>query len=314
MNLSDFRVVYAGTPDFAVPALMGLIDAGYHIPAVYTQPDRRAGRGRKVQMSPVKTLALEHGLEVVQPQSLREPDQQSLLASYQPDLMVVAAYGQILPLEILNTPVHGCFNIHGSLLPRWRGAAPIHRAIENGDEKTGVTIMQMDKGLDTGDMLLKAECDIGVNTTSTELHDQLAELGTAALLQTLELLHSDSLSPRVQDDAASCYAAKIEKAEAVLDWKQSARVLHRKVCAFNPWPVAQTLFDGENLRIWESSLSEAEVGGASPGEVVSVGDHIEVATGSGVLSISKLQPPGKKAMPVSDFLNSRSVIVGTQLG
>jgi len=312
MNPSEFRVVYAGTPDFAVPALAALIDAGYQVPAVYTQPDRRSGRGRKVQFSPVKELALAHDLALEQPESLKDEQQQQILKNYKPDLMVVAAYGQILPESVLQTPRYGCFNIHGSLLPRWRGAAPIQRAIEHGDKKSGVTIMQMDKGLDTGDMLHKAECEIGDNTTAAELHDTLASLGTTALMHTLSLLHNDSLQPQAQNDAESCYAAKIEKAEAKIDWQQSAIELHRKVCAFNPWPVMQTQLQSELVRIWESSVVVGPQ--ASPGEVVSTDGVLDVATGDGVLRIHKLQPPGKKAMAVGDFLNSRDIAVGVQLG
>ena len=320
MNLKDFRIVYAGTPDFAVPALAALIDAGYDVVAVYTQPDRRAGRGRKMRPSPVKTLALEHGIAVEQPISLRYSEQHALLQSYSPDLMVVAAYGQILPVEILQTPKHGCFNIHASLLPRWRGAAPIQRAIEHGDEVSGVTIMQMDKGLDTGDMLNKSSCEITADTTGVKLHDQLAALGSEALLATLTQLHDGALNPQVQDNAASCYAAKIEKSEATIDWSLKASELHRKVCAFNAWPVAQTVLEGETMRIWESSLPDCSlangslVEGKTAGQVIAADGHLDVATGDGVLRIHKLQPPGKKAMAVSDFLNSRTITVGTQLG
>ena len=314
MNRSDFRVVYAGTPDFAVPALAAIIEAGYQVPAVYTQPDRRAGRGRKVQMSPVKALALEHNLTVEQPLSLRDNEQQQILRAHKPDLMVVAAYGQILPESVLQTPQHGCFNIHASLLPRWRGAAPIQRAIEQGDAKSGVTIMQMDKGLDTGDMLHKEECEIHPNTTAAELHDTLSSLGTKGLMHTLTLLHDNALSPQSQDDAQSCYAAKIEKTEAIIDWQQAAQVLHRKVCAFNSWPVAQTQLGAEVVRLWESSVVTESDESFKPGAVVSTDGVIDVATGKGILRIHKLQPPGKKAMAVSDFLNSRDVTVGMQLG
>lgn len=315
MKPEDFRIVYAGTPDFAVPALAALIDAGYNVVAVYTQPDRRAGRGRKLSMSPVKTLALEHNIKVEQPLSMRDEDQLELLQGYRADLMIVAAFGQILPLGILQTPVHGCLNIHASLLPRWRGAAPIQRAIQQGDAKSGVTIMQMAEGLDTGDMLFKVECEINKNTTGVELHDKLAALGSEALMQTLTLLHEDRLSPEVQSDANTCYASKIEKAEAVIDWSQPAVQLHRHVCAFNAWPVAQTVLEGETLRIWETAVAEeVSVGDLQAGQVVSAEGSIGVATGDGVLRILSLQPPGKKAMRVGDFLNSRSIAVGTQLG
>ncbi len=313
MNKSDFRIVYAGTPDFAVPPLEALIEAGYDVVAVYSQPDRRAGRGRKISMSPVKSVAIEHGIPVEQPQSLRDAEQLGVLQSYRPDLMVVAAYGQILPLDVLTAPTHGCFNIHASLLPRWRGAAPIQRAIEHGDTTSGVTIMQMDKGLDTGDMLYKVECDIEINTTGVALHDQLAALGTGALMNTLELLHEQALSPQEQDDAAACYAAKIEKSEALLDWTQAAVVLHRKVCAFNAWPVAQTVLNDEIIRVWETTLPDSD-GSGKPGEILATDGYLDVATGDGVVRIHKLQPPGKKAMLVSDFLNSRSIEKGACFG
>ena len=317
MKPEDFRIVYAGTPDFAVPALASLIAAGYNVVAVYTQPDRRAGRGRRVQFSPVKTLALEHDIKVEQPQSMRDSDQLKLLQSYQPDLMVVAAFGQILPLDILQTPVHGCLNIHASLLPRWRGAAPIQRAIEQGDSQSGVTIMQMAEGLDTGDMLYKVECSIERDTTGAELHDTLAAIGSDALMKTLELLHQAKLNPQKQSEADTCYAAKLQKSEAIIDWSQSALQLHRRVCAFNAWPVAQTTLAGEVIRVWESSidsLPENHTGDYKPGQVVSSEGFIDVATGDGLLRLLTLQPPGKKAMPVSQFLNSRTIPAGTSLG
>lgn len=319
MKPEDFRVVYAGTPDFAVPALASLIDAGYNVVAVYTQPDRRAGRGRRVQFSPVKSLALEHNIKVEQPHSMRDADQLELLQSYQSDLMVVAAFGQILPLDILQTPVHGCLNIHASLLPRWRGAAPIQRAIQQGDRRSGVTIMQMAEGLDTGDMLYKAESNIECDTTAAELHDTLAEIGSDALIKTLALLHDGKLNPQRQSEEESCYAAKLQKSEAIIDWSESALQLHRKVCAFNAWPVAQTTLAGEIIRVWQSALVEDSrpqnnAVEYKPGQVVSSAGFIDVATGDGLLRLLTLQPPGKKAMPVSHFLNSRNIPAGTSLG
>jgi len=314
--------VYAGTPDFAVPALAALLDEGYTVPCVYTQPDRPAGRGRKVQMSPVKQLALEHGLEIQQPQSLRDPEQLDeqliQLQSYDCHLMVVAAYGQILPAEILQIPTYGCINIHASLLPRWRGAAPIHRAIEAGDKKTGISIMQMDKGLDTGDVLHTVETAIGVNTTTSELHDQLAALGAEALMHTMESLHANSLTPKPQDEALANYANKITKNESVVDWSLPAIEIHKKVCAFNPWPVAQTMIADEVIRIWETSVvdkpTQSETGKTNNGQIVRASVYLDVCTGDGVLRIHRVQPSGKKAMSVRDFLNSRRVEVGTSLG
>ncbi len=319
MKPEDFRIVYAGTPDFAVPALSALIDAGYNVAAVYTQPDRPAGRGRKLQMSPVKTLAMEHNIVVEQPQSMRADGQLERLREFKPDLVVVAAFGQILPIEILNAPQHGCINIHASLLPRWRGAAPIQRAIEHGDEKSGVTIMQMAEGLDTGDMLFTAECDITETTTAAELHDTLAVLGGEALMQTLKLLHANQLNPQVQSEADTCYARKIEKSEAVINWRRPATEIHKQVCAFNSWPVAQTVLEGETIRIWQSAVAANDttakpIDNRQPGQVVSAEGTIDVATADGVLQILKVQPPGKKAMPVVDFLNSRTIPAGISLG
>lgn len=313
MNNQSLRIVYAGTPDFATPALRALVKAGYDVVAVYTQPDRRAGRGRKLVHGPVKTAALDLQLPVLQPESFKTDEALADLKALQPDLMVVAAYGLILPQSVLDVPTHGCINIHASLLPRWRGAAPIHRAIEAGDAQTGVTIMQMQAGLDTGDMLLKKSIPIESDTRTAELHDALALLGADALLEVLDQLRANALTPEVQSEALVTYAHKLDKSEAVLDWTQPALQLHRKVCAFNPWPVAQTLFDGDLLRVWQSELVP-QASDAAAGTVVSVAHGIDVSTGDGTLRLLQVQAPGKKAVAAHEFVNSRGVSPGQCLG
>lgn len=304
--MKPLKIIYAGTPDFAVPALRALIDSPHQVVAVYTQPDRPAGRGRKVQFGPVKQVAVDAGIEVQQPLSLKDEAAQQVLAAYECDVMVVAAYGLILPQAVLDTPKYGCLNIHGSLLPRWRGAAPIHRAIQQGDATTGVTIMQMAAGLDTGDMLLKVECPITATDTGQSIHDRLANDGATALLEVLAQI--DNLNPEVQDDSLSCYAEKLNKAEAEIDWQQSAQSIDRTIRAFNPWPVAFTQYNGKPLRIFMSKVVDKNTNEAIGTVIAESADGIEVATGSGVLSFSRLQLPGKKAMDVKDFLNGRSLM------
>jgi methionyl-tRNA formyltransferase len=301
----SLRIVYAGTPDFAVPALQALIDSHHDVVAVYTQPDRPAGRGRKLKPSPVKTVALTHDIPVEQPEKLRDAKTQATLAGYRPDLMVVAAYGIILPAAVLDIPRLGCLNIHASLLPRWRGAAPIQRAILAGDAVTGVTIMQMDAGLDTGDMLLKREVAIEPGMTAQGLHDRLADVGGPALLETIDGLLAGTVTPEPQDDALANYAAKLSKDEAAIDWSCPADAIARQVCAFNPWPVAQTLRGGEPLRIWEA---QAVAGQGEPGRVVAEsGEGIDIACGDGLLRVTRLQLPGGKPLAARDFLNGRSL-------
>lgn len=313
MNCQKLRVIYAGTPDFAVPALAALHASDHEVIAVYTQPDRPAGRGRKLATSAVKQFATEAGLPVYQPLSLKDPVAQQELASLDADIMVVAAYGLILPVSVLETPTLGCINIHGSLLPRWRGAAPIQRAIETGDAETGITIMQMAKGLDTGDMLLKKAVPIGPDTIAATLHDELARLGAEGVLEVLPELCDGSLCGEVQDASQANYAAKITKEEAAIDWSQPAAVIARKVAAFNPFPIAFTTLGGKPLRIWRAHLSDERVAG-EPGTVtVSPSQEILVATGEGTLSLDSLQLPGKKALDVKTFLNGRA-IDGEQLG
>lgn len=307
------KIIFAGTPEFAASSLQALLDAGHEVLAVYTQPDRPAGRGRKITASPVKALALEHDLPVLQPVSLRDEPTQQTLAGFQADVMVVVAYGLMLPEAVLNAPRLGCLNVHASLLPRWRGAAPIQRAILSGDEQTGVTIMQMDVGLDTGDMLRKVICPIEDSDTAETLHDKLAVLGASALCETLTMLADGTATPEKQNDADSSYAEKLQKAEAEIDWTQSAQVLSRTVRAFNPWPVAFTRFGDKNLRIWFAQAVDGTTDKA-PGTVLAESRAgIDVATGEGVLRLQKLQLPGGKALDAAQFLNAHSLL-GVRLG
>lgn len=297
------RLIFAGTPDFAVPSLTALLEAGYELCGVYTQPDRPAGRGRQLQPSPVKKLALEHELRVFQPKSLKPAEAQAELAALQADLMIVAAYGLILPQAVLDAPRLGCVNVHASLLPRWRGAAPIHRALLAGDEKTGITIMQMDAGLDTGAMLLKAETPIQADDSGQTLHDKLATQGAQALLQALS--NWSQLQPENQDDSLVTYAHKLEKAEAQIDWTQSAAAIERQVRAFNPWPVAQTELQGLTLRIWQAQAIN-ETSHQPPGALIRGNKQgIDIATGDGVLRLLQVQQAGKRVLPVADFLNAQ---------
>lgn len=306
------RLVFAGTPDFARIALQALLDAGHEIPLVLTQPDRPAGRGLKLTPSPVKQAALAAGIEVAQPRSLRldgrypdeAADARERLARIAPDVMVVAAYGLILPRWTLDLPRLGCLNIHASLLPRWRGAAPIQRAIEAGDDRTGVTIMQMDEGLDTGDMLLERVVPIGPQQTAAELHDALAETGGQAIVQALEALARGGLTPRPQPEAGVTYAAKLDKAEAPLDCTLPAEVLARRVRAFNPVPGATLRLPGldEPVKVWRAQAL-AGAPSAQPGCVLHAGpEGVDIATGDGVLRLLELQKAGGKRQPVDVFV------------
>ncbi len=299
------RVIYAGTPDFAVAGLQALVEDGhYDIVAVYTQPDRPAGRGRKLTASPVKVYALEHNIPVYQPLSLKEEQAQQQLAGLNSDLMIVAAYGLILPEAVLQAPRLGCINIHASLLPRWRGAAPIQRAILVGDKKTGITIMQMDKGLDTGDMLLKKDCLIEPGQTASQLHDVLKDLGAKALMEVLPPLFAGKIQAQPQDNTQAVYAEKLQKEEAVIDWQQSAEEIVHKILAFNSWPVAQCRLDGKVVRLWYARVIESESEQA-PGKVLAAGKQgLQVATGKGSINITEMQMPGKRKMSVSEMVNS----------
>ncbi len=311
------RIVYAGAPEFAVAPLKALHQAGYDIVAVYTQPDRPAGRGREARATPVKQAAQALGIPVMQPQKLSSVEDQQALAELQPDLMVVTAYGLLLPKAVLDIPRLGCINIHASLLPRWRGAAPIQRAILAGDKTTGVTIMQMDEGLDTGDMLLRRECAIRDDDTGSSLHDRLMQLGPDALLECLPDLLTGNIQPQKQDEALACYAHKLSKQEAELDWTQSAVQLERCVRAYNAWPVAFTHYrkkgKAETLRVWRAQVVQQQTD-AAPGSVLACNKHgIDVACGEGVLRLQQVQPAGKRQMPAADFANAHD-ITGQVLG
>jgi methionyl-tRNA formyltransferase len=306
------NIIFAGTPEFAAQHLQALIDSDHHIVAVYCPPDKPAGRGKKLSACATKALALQHDITVEQPENFKEQTDQKILADYNADVMVVVAYGLLLPQTILDAPRLGCINVHGSLLPKWRGAAPIQRSLEAGDLETGVTIMQMDKGLDTGDMILKSHCEITAQDTSATLYEKLAELGPTALIDTLNQMASGHYQREPQQDELSSYAKKLDKAEAELNWQEDAAVLQRKVRAYIPWPVAQftykeTQSDKEHrIRVWQTSVVPCHTD-QQPGSIVSVDkEGIVVATGKDALRIEVLQIPGKKALPAADILNARA--------
>lgn len=301
----SLRIIFAGTPDFAARHLDALLTSEHQIVGVFTQPDRPAGRGNKLTPSPVKILAQQHDLPVFQPKSLRPAESQQLIADLQADIMVVVAYGLILPQAVLDMPRLGCINVHGSLLPRWRGAAPIQRSLWAGDSETGVTIMQMDAGLDTGAMLLKLACPITAEDTSATLYSRLAELGPQGMLETLTHLSQGSAQPQPQDDSLATYAEKLSKEEAQLDWTLSAAQLERCIRAFNPWPVSYFYIEEQPVKVWQANVLPHQAG-AQPGEVVHADKNgIQIATAEGILNIQTLQPAGKKAMSAQDILNSR---------
>jgi len=307
------KIVFAGTPGFSVPALQSLLDSSHDVIAVYTQPDRPAGRGRKTTASPVKQLAMQYDLPVYQPHSLKTEAAQQVLVALQPDLMVVIAYGLILPPEVLAIPRLGCVNVHASLLPRWRGAAPIQRAILAGDAETGVCLMQMDAGLDTGPVLASTVSPIAAEDTGSRLHDKLAQLGAQLLSDNLSRLEQGQLEPRQQDEVLACYAGKLEKSEARIDWRAPAVEIMRRIRAFNAWPVAETRYADRQLRIWDAIVAPGEAE-ALPGTVQSVDKTgIEVACGAGRLRLLELQLPGARAITAGEFINAHA-IAGVRLG
>ncbi len=313
--MKPLNIVFAGTPDFAARHLQALIDSEHNIIGVYSQPDRPAGRGKKLQASPVKNLALEHNIPVFQPKSLRDEAAQQELVDLNADLMVVVAYGLILPQVVLDTPKLGCINVHGSILPRWRGAAPIQRALWAGDKETGITIMQMDKGLDTGDMLLKTRLTIEDDDTSASLYDKLALQGPNILIQALSTMAKGELKAEKQDEALANYAKKLSKQEAELDWNKSALQLWREIRAFNPWPISHFSHNNACIKIRQAKVS-GSISDAPVGTIISANKNgIEIVTGEGVLSLQNMQLPGKKSLSVGDILNSRGdwFTLGTRL-
>ena len=306
------KIIFAGTPDFAAAHLQALIDSPQHsVIAVYTQPDRPAGRGKKLKASAVKQLAQANDLPVFQPHSLKDTEQQQILADLHADIMVVVAYGLILQQAVLDTPQLGCINVHGSILPRWRGAAPIQRAIEAGDEETGVTIMQMDAGLDTGAMLCISRCPIDSDDSSATMYKKLELLGAPALLNTLNNLQANKALAVVQDDSQSCYAAKIDKSEALIDWSKPAAILDRQIRAFNPFPAAYTTLGDLRIKVWQAEVTQKS--GSTAGQIISADNRgILVGCGEQSLLLTEIQLPGKSRMPVSEILKSRAELFTAQ--
>jgi methionyl-tRNA formyltransferase len=301
------RIIYAGTPEFAVPALQGLIDAGHDIAMVLTQPDRPAGRGMQLKASPVKQVALQHNLRVFQPETLKPADVQAELAAVNADVLIVAAYGLIIPTAVLNLPALGCYNIHGSLLPRWRGAAPIHRAILAGDAETGVTIMEVVPKLDAGNMISKWSVAITEADTTQTLHDAISREGARLMVEAMQTLQSTGrLASEIQDEALVTYAHKLEKAESAIDWTQSAQQLSRQVRAFNPFPVATAKFNDQVCKLW---FAQAVAGTGEPGVVVQT-QPLQVACGDGALELQELQMPGGKRQTAQQFVQGQHVQVG----
>lgn len=299
------NIVFAGTPEFALPCLDAIASSEHSLVGVLTQPDRPAGRGRRLAASPIKQRALELGVPVQQPESLKNADAFAALAALEPDLMVVVAYGLLLPKKVLALPPHGCINVHASLLPRWRGAAPIARAIQAGDRETGVTLMQMAAGLDTGPMLVRRGAPIGPDTTAGALHDTLAELGAEELAALLDKV-PDGVHAEPQDDAQACYAHRLEKSEAAIDWQDSADEIARSVRAFAPWPVAHARLDEQPVRFWRAASAPVGGTGFAPGTVIAASSKgIDIATGDGALRVQELQLPGKKRMDAAAAVNGR---------
>jgi len=306
------RLIFAGSPDFAVPTLQRLIASQHQVVAVLTQPDRPAGRGRRASPGPVKQCARGHKIEIYQPVGLRHPDVLRRLTAFAPDLMVIVAYGQLLPPAILALPRAGCVNVHASVLPRWRGAAPIQAAIRAGDEQTGVSIMQMAAGLDTGPVFASVATDIGARETAGALHDRLAELGADALLGSLDAILDGSLTPHPQDDAGATYAPRLNKTDALLDWSRTATELDRQIRAYNPWPVAETLLDGQRMRCWLSAPGDTGASAQSTGQCgrveTATDDGIDVHTGEGLLRLVEVQMPGRRRVKAGDFARGYDIV------
>ena len=305
------NIIFAGTPEFAVPALSALIEAGHHVVMVLTQPDRPAGRGMKLKASPVKTLALQHHLNVFQPESLKPAEIQAEIAAVNADVMIVAAYGLIIPTPVLKMPKLGCYNIHASLLPRWRGAAPIHRALLAGDSETGVTIMEVVPALDAGAMVIRGVVPITQHDTTQTLHDALSTIGAKLMVEAMESLAiNGKLDAQPQDESLVTYAHKLTKAEAVIDWTKSADEISRQIRGFNPFPVAHGNFKGEVCRLWMAKVADVNNPNAKIGEVVSIADGIVVACGSGLLKLTELQIPGGKRLGAKAFIQGQNLKVG----
>ena len=308
--MKPLKIIFAGTPDFAVPALAALIKAGHDVVLVLTQPDRPSGRGMKLKASPVKELALQHAIAVFQPETLKDVDAQARIEAVKADVMIVAAYGLIIPTNVLQMPRLGCYNIHASLLPRWRGAAPIHRALLAGDAETGVTIMEVVPALDAGAMVSKGVLPISERDTSQSLHDGLAHMGADLMVDAMQqLAETGNLPATIQDESLVTYAAKLQKAEASIDWTQSADLISRQVRAFNPFPVAHAILNGEFCRIWMATQSDV-VSHVKPGTILDVGTNIQVACGQGALIVEELQLPGGKRLKAKDFIAGQNLKVG----
>jgi len=306
------RIIFMGTPEFAVPSLTALYEAGYELPAVVTQPDRPKGRGQKLAFSPVKEKALELGLQVLQPLKIKDPEFIAALRELRPDLIVVVAFGRILPPEILDLPPLGCINVHGSLLPAYRGAAPIQRAILNGEKRTGITTMLMNAGLDTGDMLLKEEIDIPQDMTFGQLHDQLAVLGAKLLVDTVKLWKEKGITPQPQDDSKATYAPMLTREDELIHWEKPAESIHNQIRGLSPWPGAYTIYAGQPLKIRGSELWKSQEPAAEPGTVTQLvkGRGFVVQCGHGSILVTEVQPQGKKSMPADSFANGYLLGVG----
>lgn len=316
------KIIYMGTPDFAVPALQSIIEAGHEVTLVVTQPDKPKGRGGKVQFPPVKEKALEHNIEVFQPVKIREPENVEVIAAHKPDLIVVAAFGQLLTPDILNIPKYGCINIHASLLPRWRGAAPIQSAVIEGDRQSGITIMQMDEGLDTGDILLQKAVDIAENETGGSLHDKLCDIGGGLVVECISLIENGETAP-VPQSGDFTYARKLDKKMGLIDFEKSSNVIECLVRGLNPWPSAYTYYKGKLLKIWNAealdTLDSSDIidskDNMRPGTIVNLTkDSIYVRTGEGFLKINEIQPEGKRRMAVADYLRGCKMGCGEVLG